>query len=156
MLAWFILTEEHKSEHFPLIFLENNDLLFKDCRGKSYDNAPNISEKYSGLKARIKQKFEFATFVPCTAYSSNLVGLNAAEHVQELISFSQIYRKYLQDMESSWGHNDHPRKPPDEVSTYELTFLLSAMTLYEKLLLDWKALIKAPKSEFVENNSTIL
>lgn len=92
----FIPIEEHKSEYLAetvSIFLENNDISIEDCRGQSYDNALNMSGKYSGLQARIKEKCEFATFVPCAAHSLNLVGLHAAECVQETTSYFQMVQK---------------------------------------------------------------
>ncbi|GBP54047.1 hypothetical protein EVAR_85350_1 [Eumeta japonica] len=57
---------------------EIHDIPIKDCRGQSYDNASNMSGKYSGLQTRIKEKCEFATFVPCAGHSLNLVGVHAA------------------------------------------------------------------------------
>ncbi|CAH0560643.1 unnamed protein product [Brassicogethes aeneus] len=49
------------------------------CRGQSYDNASNMSGKYNGLQAKIKEKTNNAHFVPCSSHSLNLVGNSAAE-----------------------------------------------------------------------------
>ncbi|KAB0790847.1 hypothetical protein PPYR_14870, partial [Photinus pyralis] len=53
-----------------LIFLNP----IQDCRGQTYDNASNMSGRYSGLQARLKEKCEFTSFVPCSAHSLNLAG----------------------------------------------------------------------------------
>lgn len=42
-----------------------------------------MSEKYSGLQARTKEKCEFAISMACAAYSLNLMGLHADEYVQD-------------------------------------------------------------------------
>ncbi|CAH1171094.1 unnamed protein product [Phaedon cochleariae] len=42
-----------------------------------------MSGKYTGLQARIKEKCEFAAFVPCAGHSLNLVGVHAAGCVSE-------------------------------------------------------------------------
>lgn len=100
----FIPIQEHKSEYLAetvLTFLENNDIPIDDCRGQSYDNASNMSGKYSGLQARIKDKCEFATFVPCAAHSLNLVGLHAAECVQEASSYFKVVQKLYNFFSSS-------------------------------------------------------
>ena len=37
-----------------------------DCRGQSYDNASNMSGKYNGVQALLKEKFgAVAEYVPC-------------------------------------------------------------------------------------------
>ncbi|ESO02992.1 hypothetical protein HELRODRAFT_173827 [Helobdella robusta] len=36
-------------------FLQSNNLDLQNCRGKFYDNASNITKKYSGLQAHIKE-----------------------------------------------------------------------------------------------------
>ncbi|GBP11401.1 hypothetical protein EVAR_92913_1 [Eumeta japonica] len=72
---------------------EIHDIPIKDCRGQSYDNASNMSGKYSGLQTRIKEKCEFATFVPCAGHSLNLVGVHAAGCVPEASQFFEIVQK---------------------------------------------------------------
>lgn len=57
------------------------------CRGQSYDNAANMSGKYAGLQAKIKEYSKTANFVPCSAHSLNLVGISAADCCQEAILF---------------------------------------------------------------------
>jgi len=58
-----------------------------DCRGQSYDNAANMSGKYQGMQALIKNKNEFAEFVPCCGHSLNLVGKTAANSCVAAIRF---------------------------------------------------------------------
>lgn len=92
----FIPIKEHKSEYLAdtiLNFLENHDIPIKDCRGQSYDNASNMSGKYTGLQARIKEKCEFATFVPCAGHSLNLVGVQAVGCVLEATNYFQMVQK---------------------------------------------------------------
>ena len=51
-----------------------------DCRGQSYDNASNMSGKYNGVQALVKEKFGAAAeYVPCYAHSLNLVGVCTAQ-----------------------------------------------------------------------------
>ncbi|XP_066958040.1 zinc finger MYM-type protein 1-like [Macrobrachium rosenbergii] len=58
-------------------FLEGHNIDLRDCRGQSYDNAGNMSGKYKGMQALIKDKNPLSEFVPCFRHSLNLVG-NAA------------------------------------------------------------------------------
>lgn len=55
----------------------NIDLL--NCKGQSYDNASNMSGKYNGLQARLKNRNKAAHYIPCSTHSLNLVGNYAAE-----------------------------------------------------------------------------
>ena len=61
-----------------LEFLESHNIDIKDCRGQSYDNAANMSGKYRGMQALIKEKNPLSEFVPCCGHSLNLVGKTAA------------------------------------------------------------------------------
>ncbi|XP_066969168.1 52 kDa repressor of the inhibitor of the protein kinase-like [Macrobrachium rosenbergii] len=58
-------------------FLESHNIDLKDCRGQSYDNAANMSGKYKGMQALIKDKNPLSEFVPCFGHSLNLVGRSA-------------------------------------------------------------------------------
>lgn len=89
----FLPMEEHKAQYIAatvLNFLESLDIPIKDCRGQSYDNAPNMAGKYSGLQTRIKEKCEFAIFVPCATHSLNLVGVQAVGCVLEAVAYFQF------------------------------------------------------------------
>lgn len=77
----FIENIGHKAEPitetiFSTFNKHNIDIKF--LRGQSYDNAVNMSGAYSGVQARIKLVAPLADFVPCSAYSLNLIGLCAA------------------------------------------------------------------------------
>ncbi|XP_065664392.1 zinc finger MYM-type protein 1-like [Hydra vulgaris] len=50
------------------------DIDITNCRGQAYDNASNMSGKYSGLQARLKERSELAFHIPCAGHSLNLVG----------------------------------------------------------------------------------
>lgn len=72
----------HTSAYLTLTvstLLEKLKLDIKNCVGQSYDNAFNMSGKYSGLQARIKELSPKAEYVPCATHSLNLVGVNAVE-----------------------------------------------------------------------------
>ncbi|XP_065665644.1 uncharacterized protein LOC136087066 [Hydra vulgaris] len=60
-------------------FLTDISLPIENIRGQSYDNAANMSGKYSGLQARLKEINKYADFVPCAAHSLYLVGVEAAK-----------------------------------------------------------------------------
>ena len=73
---------EHLQNKF-LTFPNENGIDIGNCRSQSYDNASNMSGRYNGLQARIKQLNEFAEYVPCFAQSLNFVGKCAAECCEE-------------------------------------------------------------------------
>lgn len=70
-----------------LEFLKKHDIDFQDCRGQSYDNAPNMSGKYKGMQALVLQKNPYAFFVPCCAHSLNLVGKAAANTCSSAVDY---------------------------------------------------------------------
>ena len=47
-------------------------------QGQSYDNGSNMSGVYKGVQARFQETNPRAVYVPYTAHSLNLVGLNAS------------------------------------------------------------------------------
>ncbi|GFR22168.1 zinc finger MYM-type protein 1 [Trichonephila clavata] len=58
-LARVLPSVSHKArgmEEAALNLLEELKLDLKNCRGQSYDNASNMSEVYSGLQLRIREK----------------------------------------------------------------------------------------------------
>ena len=60
-----------------LEFLKAHDIAIADCRGQSYDNASNMSGKYNGMQAIIRQQCNLAEYVPWAAHSLSLVGQTA-------------------------------------------------------------------------------
>jgi hypothetical protein len=86
----FLLMDGHCAEdlHGSLMqFLSRHDINIKDCRGQSYDNASNMSGRYNGLQAKVKEDSPRAMYVPCFAHSLNLVGVCAAESCTQASSF---------------------------------------------------------------------
>ena len=59
----------------------------KDLRRQSYDNASNMSGKYKGMHAIIKERNHQAEYVPCVAHFLNLVVKCAAECCQSAVCF---------------------------------------------------------------------
>ncbi|XP_050509357.1 zinc finger MYM-type protein 1-like [Diabrotica virgifera virgifera] len=86
----YIPSEGHNSaalESTVISTLEECTIDLSDCRGQSYDNASNMSGKYSELQARIKNHNKLAEYVPCSGHSLNLVGSLAAEFCLSATSF---------------------------------------------------------------------
>ncbi|XP_029348110.1 zinc finger MYM-type protein 1-like [Acyrthosiphon pisum] len=82
--------DSHKGESiFKLLedFLKNSKLDILNCRGQSYDNAPNMSGTYEGLQAYVKKKCDLAIYVPCTAHSLNLVEVHSVNCCLEAVIF---------------------------------------------------------------------
>ncbi|XP_040197362.1 zinc finger MYM-type protein 1-like [Rana temporaria] len=74
-------------------FLKENKIPLSNCRGQSYDNASNMSGRYTGLQARILQLNEFAMYVPCAGHSLNLVGVKAAECCLQCVKFFDFVQR---------------------------------------------------------------
>jgi len=74
-------------------FLQENDISIKDCRGQSYDNASNMSGKYIGMQAIVRNENELAEYIPCAAHSLNLVGQSAVSCCTEAVSFFDFVQK---------------------------------------------------------------
>jgi len=74
-------------------FLEKIGLPIENCRGQSYDNAANMSGKYNGLQAHLKEANKFADYVPCAAHSLNLVGTEAVNIVPSITSYFGIVQQ---------------------------------------------------------------
>ena len=88
----------HKAEAIatPLLeYLERETINFQDCRGQSYDNASNMSGKYSGMQARLKEVNPLALYIPCAGHSLNLVGTAAASCCVEVISLFGFIRRSI-------------------------------------------------------------
>jgi len=74
-------------------FLEKIELDIMNIRGQSYDNASNISGQFKGLQAYVKNKNPLAVFIPCTAHSLNLVGVNSVNCCTEAVNFFDFVQK---------------------------------------------------------------
>lgn len=58
--------------------LDKDEIDIKNCVGQCYDNAANMAGKYKGVQSIILKENRLAYFIPCSAHSLNLVGVNAA------------------------------------------------------------------------------
>lgn len=65
----------------------------EDCRGQGYDNAANMSGKFKGVQANIKEINPLAVYSNCGAHSLNLCGVNAAESSPDTITFFGTVQK---------------------------------------------------------------
>lgn len=86
--------------------LSELDIPICDMRGQSYDNASNMSGKYKGLQALIKEHNNLAEYVPCSAHSLNLVGTHAADcclAVTKLFMFIQEFYVFISASTSRWA-----------------------------------------------------
>ena len=88
-----------------------------DCRGQSYDNASNMSGKYNGMQAIIRQHCNLAVYVPCVAHSLNLVGQSSASSCQQAAGFFS----FLQRLYSFFAASSHHWKVlTDQLSSKSL------------------------------------
>ena len=100
----FIKNTGHKAEELFIAvteMLEINGIDIQNCRGQSYDNAFNMSGKYSELQARIKEVNPLAVFIPCAGHSLNLVGTCAVESCTEAGTFFDTLQKLYNFFSSS-------------------------------------------------------
>ena len=69
------------------MFLKNNDIPFRECRGQGYDNASTMSGKFYGVQSLLNQENPLCIFSPCGCHSLNLCGANSAACCREAITF---------------------------------------------------------------------
>ncbi|GBN66677.1 Zinc finger MYM-type protein 1 [Araneus ventricosus] len=92
----FIPIESHDSAYRENVVLENlrnYSIELKNCRGQTYDNASNMSGRYTGLQARLKEHCKTATYVPCASHTLNLIGNCAAEACTPAVSYFDFIQK---------------------------------------------------------------
>jgi hypothetical protein len=92
----FVSFHSHTGEALAttvLEFLKRSGIDIANCRAQTYDNAANMSGKYRGLQAQIKDLNDLAFYVPCVAHSLNLVGDCSAKECLEAINFFSILQK---------------------------------------------------------------
>ena len=70
-----------------LEFLTEIDIDIENCRGQTYDNAANMSDKYNGMQTIVKERNPLATYTPCSAHSLNLVGQAAVDCCSTIVAF---------------------------------------------------------------------
>lgn len=61
-----------------------------NCHGQSYDNASNMSGKYSRLQAHLKKQNPLIHYTPCAAHWLNLVGVNCIDNCFEVNPFFEL------------------------------------------------------------------
>ena len=67
--------------------LAENGINFGDCCGQSYDNASNMSGRYNGMQAILRERNSLAVFIPCSSHSLNLVGQAAVDSCRSVVAF---------------------------------------------------------------------
>nr|XP_047135417.1 zinc finger MYM-type protein 1-like [Hydra vulgaris] len=136
----FLPNSGHKSEELAdavFLVLESHGLDINNCRGQSYDNASNMSGRYTGLQARIKKVNPLATFVPCSAHSLNLVD----DKKEKSITRSEANGLYLKldsletaVMATLWGDIlEKFNKTSKQLQSVEID-LETVVSLYESLI----------------------
>ena len=70
-----------------MTFLDQYNIPLMNCRGQSYDNEANMSGRYSGLQAKIKEQNKYALFIQCAGHSLNLVGDHAVNSTLNVIMY---------------------------------------------------------------------
>ncbi|KAF2880773.1 hypothetical protein ILUMI_25401 [Ignelater luminosus] len=125
---WFLPNTGHKAEDMLLAVMDAFKTLHIDnCRGQSHDNASNMSGQYNGLQAKIKDKYQYATYGPCAAHSLNLIGSLAAECCPEAIKFFELlqnlYKKSSQEYRRSHKRVIKRKKRGDEYREGEVLLL---------------------------------
>jgi hypothetical protein len=75
--------------------LKINNLNIQNLRSQSYDSGSNMSGLYSGLQAKINILNSLTKFIPCTAHSLNLVGMNSMSCCNKAVYFFDLLQKIL-------------------------------------------------------------
>lgn len=86
----FIEMQQQTSQNFENVVLDslkNMNINIEKCRGQGYDGAANMSGKYSGLQARIKNKVPTADYIHCAAHNLNLVLNDSVQNIVEIRNF---------------------------------------------------------------------
>ncbi|KAF0703446.1 Uncharacterized protein FWK35_00032722, partial [Aphis craccivora] len=81
--------------------LSKDDLRIPDCRGQLFDNGSNMSGKLKGVQARIIEMNKHTRFIPCSAHSLNLIGVNCAKIIPKVKTFFGIVQKLFNFFSSS-------------------------------------------------------
>ena len=85
----FLPMEGHTAQQiFDSLVQYTNEkgISLSDYRGQSYDNAFNVSGKYNGVQALVKENFgAVAEYVPFYAHSLNLGYVCAAQSCPEMV-----------------------------------------------------------------------
>lgn len=137
-------------------FLERHGLDIGNCRGQSYDNAPNMSGIYSGLQARIRAVSPYAYYIPCSAHTLNLVGSSAARCCIKATSFFDILQEIFNFFTASsqrWNHlNTFFSKENLTVKSLSITRWSAREEACRSLNKDGEAIVRALLS-IIENEN---
>ena len=90
-------TREEQADSL-LQVLATNSISFDDCRGQSYYNADNMSGKYNGMQAILRQQNSLAMFITCSAQSLNLVCHNTVS-CRSAVAFVTLYRRFMYSLQ---------------------------------------------------------
>ena len=102
-------------------YLDQHDINIQNCHGQSYDNASNMSGKYNGLQAKVKNLCEYADFIPCFGHSLNLIGTCSAEVCQQAVLFFSFLSGLYSFFAASTSPWDLLMKAINEKSVHHLT-----------------------------------
>ena len=94
----FLPIESHTGEYLAKIvlqFLEQQGIDIHGVRGLSYDSASNMSGRYKGMQAQIREVNPKAVYIPCAAHSLNLVGLSLLTVVLRQSIFLELYKRSI-------------------------------------------------------------
>ena len=86
--------------------LTEYEINLDNCRSQSYDNASNLSEKYTGVQARPKALNPLIHYIPCSAHSLNLIESCAVESCINAVSFLgflQNFYKFFSASTKRWA-----------------------------------------------------
>ena len=103
----FVQIESHTGRSLSnvvLDLLQKNGIDIKNCRAQTYDNASNMSGKYSGLQACIKEKCKLAYYVLCVGHSLNLVGECSVDKCLDATNFFGIAQRLYVFFSASTHH----------------------------------------------------
>lgn len=100
-------------------FLKEVNLDIANCRGQSYDNAPNMNGIYNGVQAKVLSVNKCALNSPCACHSLNLIGeesvksCSAATHffmfVEKIYTFFSCSTKRWDNLKKAIGSKKVPK-----------------------------------------------
>ncbi len=91
------------------------DLNFQDCRGQSYDNAPNMSAYFESLQALLKELNAKAEYVPCGAHTLNQCVVETILRAGFFFNYPQDFYSFLASSTSRWEQLLGKLKPNQKV-----------------------------------------
>lgn len=87
--------------------MDSLELDLSNCRGQSFDNASNMSGRYNGPQAHLKQRNPLIHYVPCAGHSLNSVGVNSIEarspEVGQYFDLLQSFYTFCTASTHRWG-----------------------------------------------------